>query len=110
MEARTSKSAFGKANSSPHRDAALLDGPPKWEATGRVHKITYTFNHTNNLRCKSSKLIADKTMLIKISFAFISAPVLASASTAFAESYRQNSAPLPQDEQIRLPPAKGKPW
>ena len=54
-------------------------------------------------------------MLTKTTYALITALVLASASTAFAQSYRQNyvapnSSPNWQDDQIRLDPAKGDNW
>ena len=54
-------------------------------------------------------------MLTKTTYALIAALVLAAASTASAQSYRQNgvaqySNPIWQDEQIRLDPAKGDIW
>jgi hypothetical protein len=53
-------------------------------------------------------------MLTKTTFTLITALVLASASSAFAQSYRQNVAPnnspSSYNEQIRLDPAKGDIW
>ena len=54
-------------------------------------------------------------MLTKTTFALIATLVLALASPAFAQSYRQNyvapnSSPNWQDDQIRLDPAKGDIW